>query len=147
MPNQFVITSVLLHPKSVGYIELASNDPFDGPVINPKYLQHEADVNTLMKGLRKVVQLNETSHMRAVSGPPTPQPKCPHTYGTDEYLEWTIRHFTTTGYHPVGTCAMGTSKDTSVVDPELRIHQVKNLRIVDGSVIPQITSGNTVAPI
>ena len=64
------------------------------------------------------------------------------------YMQCMAQTLTSTIYHPVGTCKMGLIDDiTTVVDPELRVKGIKRLRIVDGSVMPVITSGNTNAPI
>ena len=72
----------------------------------------------------------------------------PHPYDSDEFWQWFIRHVTLSQYHPVGTCRMGSADDPrAVVDPRLRVRGVKNLRVVDASVIPEVTSGNTNAPV
>lgn len=69
-------------------------------------------------------------------------------FGTDEYWECAIRHITMTIYHPVGTCKMGPAHDPdAVVDPRLRVHGMKGLRVIDGSIMPTIISGNTNAPV
>lgn len=68
-------------------------------------------------------------------------------FDSDDYWRCLLRHMATTLYHPVGTCSMGPNNDgTSVVDPRLRVHGVKNLRVIDASIMPKITSGNTNAP-
>lgn len=73
---------------------------------------------------------------------------CSHLeFQSDDYWKCTLRHLASTIYHPVGTCSMGPTNDgTAVVDPRLRVHGIKNLRVVDASVMPKITSGNTNAP-
>lgn len=78
-----------------------------------------------------------------------PLPGCKkHLFGTDAYWECAIRHLTMTIYHPVGTCKMGPSGDPeAVVDPRLRVHGVTNLRVIDASIMPNIVSGNTNAPV
>ena len=70
-----------------------------------------------------------------------------HRGWSDGYLECLARHYTSTGYHHVGTAKMGPSSDpTAVVDPRLRVHGVRGLRVVDASVMPLVPSGNTNAP-
>lgn len=71
-----------------------------------------------------------------------------HVFLSDEYWACQAKHYTLTIYHPVGTAKMGPHKDpTAVVDPRLRVRGAKNLRVVDGSIMPYIVSGNTNAPI
>lgn len=68
-------------------------------------------------------------------------------FQSDEYWKCTLRHLASTLYHPVGTCSMGPiNNGNSVVDPRLRVHGVKKLRVIDASIMPKITSGNTNAP-
>ena len=66
---------------------------------------------------------------------------------TDKYFECFLKHWSMTIYHPVGTCKMGPSNDPlAVVNAELKIHGIKNLRVIDASVMPSIVGGNTNAP-
>lgn len=75
-------------------------------------------------------------------------PSCQHLeFLSDGYWECAARHYTMTIYHPVGTCKMGPPTDPdAVVDPRLRVHGIRNLRVVDASIMPFIVSGNTNAP-
>ncbi|XP_070535713.1 ecdysone oxidase-like [Ptychodera flava] len=73
---------------------------------------------------------------------------CPHEFDSDKYWEHYIRHLTLTAWHVCGTCKMGAKDDqTTVVDPSLRVRGLKNVRVVDASVMPHLTSGNTNAPV
>ena len=78
-------------------------------------------------------------------------PACGRLYPdqlSDEYLECYVRHMATTDHHPVGSCKMGPSYDPmAVVDPRFRLYGAKRLRVVDGSAMPVITSGNINIPI
>lgn len=78
-----------------------------------------------------------------------PFPGCEtKTLWTDEYWECFLRHYSTTLYHQAGTCKMGNSSDsTAVVDPELRVYGMEGLRVVDASIMPDVVSGNTNAPV
>ncbi|KAJ8314276.1 hypothetical protein KUTeg_008837 [Tegillarca granosa] len=77
-----------------------------------------------------------------------PFTKClAHTFDSEEYWECMVRHLAVSGYHISASCKMGPPSDkTSVVDPELKVHGIEGLRVVDASVFPNVTSGNTMAP-
>lgn len=142
---------VLLHPKSRGYIKLRSSNPFDGPIINPRYLTDDRDVHTLVEGMKIGIQLGNTNSYRRFDAKiyPTIYPGCERYMPlySDEYLACMARTYTQTIYHPVGTCKMGPAHDRyAVLDDHLRVRGVKGLRVVDASVMPYIVSGNTNAP-
>lgn len=131
-----------LRPESRGTVGLHSTDPFAAPAIDPAFLSDPRDLQTLIKGVRMA---REILHAE-------PLLKYHHkeTYGTDQAqtdADWEthIRARADTIYHPVGTCKMGID-DMAVVDPELRLHGVEGLRVVDASVMPTLISGNTNAP-
>jgi len=133
---------VLLQPDSRGRISLASADPADPPIIDPGYLSAPTDAPRLRSGLRQAQQVLATEALRAYVGPPM----SPWLGGTtDTELDEFIRGHAETLYHPVGTCRMGTKSD-AVVDPELRVHGLRHLRVVDASVMPRINRGHTNAP-
>lgn len=148
-PPGYIIYVVLLHPKSLGSVRPdPTRGPLEDPFITPYYLSHPDDIDTLLKGIRLVQRLVNTSSFDGVRGRLlVANAASPHPYDTDKFWRWYIRQSTMTLHHPVGTCRMGSTQDPStVVDPQLRVKGVKNLRVVDASVMPEIVSGNTNAP-
>ena len=148
-PPGYIIYIALLHPKSRGSV---CPDPVRGPLeppfITPYYLGHSDDIETLLKGVRYVQKLVNTSAFNGVRGRLLVENAAsPYPYDTDKFWRWYIRQSTLTLHHPVGTCRMGSLADPStVVDSQLRVKGVKNLRVADASVMPEIVSGNTNAP-
>lgn len=132
-----------LRPSSRGEIRLASNDFEKQPEILPNYLSEEIDQNVLLSGIKIANELATISPLKElITGAyETPQLEAS---SEKELLEW-IKATAVTAYHPCGTCKMG-DDTSSVVDQNLLVHGVLGLRIVDASIIPLITSGNTNAP-
>jgi len=144
----------LLHPKSRGeiYLNTSSGGVHSPPVIDPKYLSHPDDVEVLLKGLRIAEEMLATDSLKIMRENEDTQLgeqyNIPHEMGSDDFWRFIIRALSFTIYHPVGTCKMGgASVEDRVVDPRLRVVGVKKLRVVDGSIMPEIVSGNTNAPI
>lgn len=136
----------ILHPKSSGYVHLSSKRITDPPVINPQYLSHPDDVETLIKGVQLLIQLANTTAMKHIRSSvyQQPLPGCEnYEFGSKRYWECYVRHLTITAYHPVGTCKMGSSEDrTTVVDHYLRVHSTSRLHVVDASIMPTLPSAN-----
>ncbi|MWA14926.1 choline dehydrogenase [Streptomyces sp. BA2] len=133
---------VLLQPESEGRIKPRGPGVGSAPLIDPGYLTAEADIRTLVAGVRRAEELLAG---RALA-PYTSGPLAPHPGTVDDAtLARTIRGASETLYHPVGTCRMG-SDEASVTDPALRVRGVTALRVVDASVMPRITRGHTHAP-
>jgi choline dehydrogenase len=128
-------------PYSVGFTEIASSDPFSKPVICPNYLEDERDREVLLNGMRlarRLLQTPELAHFSLAESLPGLQ-----VQSDDELLSF-ARRLGTSCYHLNGTARMGLSNDRgSVVDDQLRVHGVLNLRIIDASVMPTIPSANT----
>ncbi len=140
-----VMGPILLKPQSRGTIALRSADPYDKPLIDPRYLTDTAgaDRAALMAGLRMCADIARAPALRGTIGR-IARPLDAHDLD-DETLARALQFVSHTLYHPVGTCRMG-SDDASVVDPELRVRGVKALRVADASVMPTIIRGHTHAP-
>jgi choline dehydrogenase len=136
----YSIGAVLLRPGSRGRISLRSADPLASPHIDPGYLTDPADLATLIRGVRLALRIGGTEPLaraaRAVH---------PLADATDAEIGRFVRTNVDTMFHPVGTCRMGVD-DLAVVDPALAVYGVEGLRVVDASVMPTITRGNTHAP-
>lgn len=141
----FMIAPVLNRLKSRGEIKLNSTDPHDHPIIDPRYFTHPDDILVAIEAGKRALDLLNTNAMKALGTKiwDVPFPGCEHhVLWSDGYLECLARHQTHTSWHYCGTCAMGNS-DRSVVDPRLRVRGgVKNLRVIDASIMPDIVSGN-----
>ena len=130
-------------PTSVGRIDIASGDFRQPPCIAPNYLSTDKDVDDVVHGGRLLQAIARTDAMRRL----TLEPLAPDLLRmNDAALIADFRDRAATVYHPVGTCRMGAHPRHSVVDPELRVHGVRGLRVVDASVFPAVTSANTNAP-
>ena len=132
----------LTHPENIGSVSLRSPDPKDTPMIQMNFLQSETDVQKLVVGIKLLRNLFHASALDEFRG----EEIAPGAdKQSDEALEAYVREACDTVYHPVGTCKMGTDS-MAVVDPELRVHGIEGLRVVDASIMPTITTGNTNAP-
>jgi choline dehydrogenase len=132
-----------VRPDSRGTIMAASSDPFAKPRITPNYLSAPSDGQVLLAGMRLTRKIFAQAPIAQYSEVET-LPSSAAT--TDEQLLDYCRAFGTTIYHPVGTCRMGEANPMAVVDSRLRVHGIGGLRVVDASVMPTLTTGNTNAP-
>ena len=143
--SAFTMSVCQLRPESRGEIRLASSDAAVYPRIHPNYLSTETDCRTIVEGIRiarKIARHEPLSHKISEEFRPDSSLD-PDDY--DGMLDW-ARNYSTTIYHPTGTCKMGPSGDNAVVDPRLRVHGIAGLRVADCSIMPEIVSGNTNAP-
>ena len=133
-----------LRPESRGRVGLKSADPFDDPAIFANYLSAEEDRRALREGAKMMRQVASQAALDEFRS----EELFPGTsVQTDEELDAWILANSETIYHPVGTCRMGTLGDPmAVVDAELRVQGLKNLRVIDASVMPNLVGGNTNAP-
>lgn len=141
---------MLLHPKSVGRIELKDNNPFSHPRMYGDYLTHHVDVATFVAAIRYIQALASTAPFQKFGAKihEAQYPDCRGlTFDTDSYWECAVRTLTATLHHQIATCRMGPEGDPlAVVDPELRVHGVQKLRVVDSSIIPRTIAAHTHAP-
>ncbi|WP_022706085.1 GMC family oxidoreductase [Paracoccus zeaxanthinifaciens] len=133
-----------LNPTSRGHVRLRSGRAGDAPLIAPGYLSTDEDrlvAAQSLRQVRKVVSQPAFAKYRPEEWKPGPQ------FSTDEDLARVAGDIATTIFHPVGTAKMGRADDPdAVVDSRLRVRGIKGLRVVDASIMPRITSGNTNAP-
>ena len=134
--------SCLLRPKSRGEVTLKSADPFDDPSIDPKFLSHPDDMQDMIDGYKKMMEVLNTEPFSKYIKDHT---QTPIDINNDKEIEQALRTEADTVYHPVGTCKMG-NDDMSVVDSNLKVRNVNGLRVVDASIMPTLIGGNTNAP-
>jgi choline dehydrogenase len=131
-----------LRPESRGHIRIRSADAGAAPAIRPNYLSTDGDREVAAQSIVLARNLMATERMRAYR----PEEFKPGTHiSTPEDLWRAAGDIATTIFHPVGTARMGNDR-MAVVDPELKVHGISGLRVVDASIMPTIVSGNTHAP-
>ena len=139
------ISACALRPKSRGRVEIASADPLAPPAIFPNYLGHDDDRRLAVKMFKRVRQIANTRPLSDLIV--SEHEPGAATTSDAEILDWTKRRASSI-FHPVGTCAMGCDGDpNAVLDDRLRVRGLQGLRVADGSIMPQLVSGNTNAPI
>lgn len=141
--SAFLLSHNPCRPNSRGHIELASANPAAHPVIHPNYLATQSDIDDVLAGNRLLRQLADTQPLADII---TEELFPGSDIQGDEALLADFRARADTVYHPTSTCMMGPDPATSVVNSRLQVHGVDGLRVVDASIFPNITSGNTNAP-
>ena len=140
----FLLSAQPCRPASRGRVEIRSANPRDPPRIMPNSLDSVRDVDDLVHGARLLRALATTRSLSAVIA----EEMHPGAHvQTREQIVEDIRERCSSVFHPVGTCRMGADPGDAVVDHRLRVHGIEALRIVDASIFPSITSGNTNAPV
>lgn len=140
--DQVTADVILLHPRSRGWMTLRSADPTDPPAITLNNFDDPEDMRTARDGIRLVRRIYRGGPQGQITGEEVvPGPG----YESDEELDAHIRATAGVTQHPTGTCTMGRGP-MAVVDPQLRVHGLTGLRVVDASIMPTVPGGNTNAP-
>ncbi len=138
----FTFGITVLQPYSRGTCHIKSSDPLQQAAMDPKYLSHEADVQTFLDGMRVARKVAQQPAMQQMIVRETrPGPEVQDDAGLLDYMKGTIQ----TSWHMVGTCKMGMD-EAAVVDPQLRVRGLEGLRVIDSSICPTIPSSNTNIP-
>lgn len=130
-------------PTSRGHLALKSANPLDAPAIHPNYLATNHDLAEQLEGARLIRKLAAAPALADIIDA---EIRPGRQVESDADMIADIRARAGTVFHPVSTCRMGADRADSVVNSRLRVHGIDNLRVVDASVFPAITSGNTNAP-
>ncbi|KPI97724.1 Glucose dehydrogenase [acceptor] [Papilio xuthus] len=149
--NGLAARPLLLTPDSRGYILLNHTDPvFGQPLIYSGFFTAKNDIKTLVAGMRYATKLENTEAFKRSGArfKRTQIKGCEQfLWGTDEYFVCLLMLYTSTIYHPVGTCKMGPVWDReAVVNHRLKVYEIDKLRVIDASIMPKIVRGNTNAP-
>lgn len=150
--DAFMILPLTMRPKSVGRIMLRDNNPFHHPLIYPNYFSDPEghDIKLAIAGIRmsnKLVSMGPFKKLGARLYDKPLEPCKHHKFDSDAYWECFARHFTFTIYHHVGTCKMGPDSDPrAVVNERLKVRGIKNLRVIDASIMPFVPAAHTNAP-
>ena len=139
----FILCFQPCRPLSRGRVDASGPLADDAPLIVPNYLSHPEDVAQALRGAQLIRRLEQTAAMRGLIAAPLAPSLADMD---DDAMVEDFRARASTCYHPVGTCAMGPDPARAVVDPQLRVHGLERLYVVDASVFPTVTSGNTHAP-
>ncbi len=145
-PPVYAITARIgvLHPQSRGWVRLRSADPFALPQFRFNMLTEQADVEAMVRALKLCRDLYAQTPLREIiANELLPGPNVRSDAEIVAHLRQNIEH----RHHPLGTCRMGVAGDpAAVVDAQLRVHGIENLRVADASVMPDDPSGNTNVP-
>jgi len=138
----FVLSFNPCRPSSRGRIEIRSADPRSAPAIYPEYLARPEDAAAAITGAKLLREIAATSPLADAIASPLDEPRG----AGDAELLADFRARASTCFHPCGSCCMGPDPACAVVDARLRVHGLEALRVVDASIFPAVTSGNTNTP-
>ena len=130
------------HPRSRGQVQIKSADPFADPLIAPNYLSDPHDRLTMVAGVKLLREIHDQPAFRELWDK---EMIIGAEAKTNAEILNAVQNMGGTVFHPTGTCRMGNDA-TAVLDPELRVNGVENLRVIDASAMPKITAANTNAP-
>lgn len=147
----FMVFPMLMRPKSKGRVLLRSRNPKVHPNLVPNYFEYPEDLQKIVEGIKVAIEISRQPSMKKIGTKlyDVPIADCLKygPFGSDAYFACQAQMFTFTIYHQSGTCKMGPASDpSSVVDPRLKVHGISKLRVIDASVMPEITSSHTNAP-
>jgi choline dehydrogenase len=138
----FTVSAIHLRPDARGNVRLKSADPLAAPAIRFNFLKTRYDLDALTAGMRLARNIvGQPALANYVAGELIPG----REVATDAEFEAAIRRYGVSNLHPVGTCRMG-GDEAAVLDPRLKVHGVRGLRVADASVMPSVPAGNTNAP-
>lgn len=138
----FTFGVTVLQPRSRGTVHIKTRDPLQQAAMDPKYLSHEADAQLFLDGVRLARKVAQMPALKPLIVRETrPGPEVQDDAGLLDYMRGTIQ----TSWHMVGTTKMGVD-DNAVVDPELKVRGIANLRVIDSGICPTIPSSNTNIP-
>ncbi|KAJ9586583.1 hypothetical protein L9F63_028375, partial [Diploptera punctata] len=141
---------IVLKPFSRGQILLRTKDPRVKPLIYFDFLKDERDLEAQLFGVKKIIEISKTEAFQKYGSRlnDIPIPGCEKfVLNSDDYWKCAIRHFSFPVWHLGGTCKMGPKSDTSaVVDSTLKVYGVKNLRVIDASIMPELPAAHTHVP-
>jgi choline dehydrogenase len=139
----YTLHATLCRPKSRGSVRLQSARASDAPLIDPGFFSHPDDMATLIKGTQIAYDILHAPAFDPYRGALL----YPLERNNPKQIESFLRDHSDTEYHPCGSCKMGPATDPmAVVDAQLRVHGIQGLRVVDASIMPTLTTGNTTAP-
>ncbi|XP_058798935.1 glucose dehydrogenase [FAD, quinone]-like [Phymastichus coffea] len=149
--GNITIFTTLVAPRSSGFIKLNSLDPLRvQPDIRLNSLSDPQDIEVLVEGLKFARKLANTTTLRnaGLELPKAPTAGCENfDTRSDDYIRCFIKNNVRSHSHGAGTCKMGLASDASaVVSPQLKVHGIRRLRVIDASIMPQVVAGNTNAP-
>ncbi|KAL1498248.1 hypothetical protein ABEB36_009078 [Hypothenemus hampei] len=149
--SDIAIFVVLLQPFSTGKVSLQSADPRDFPLIDGNYFSDERDLEALYTVIQQLLKLNTTKSFERIGAKQymVALPDCDGIYAqfSKEWWFCNLRYTGFAGYHACGTTRMGTNPKESVVNPHLKVHGFRNLRVIDAGVMPTIVRGHTNAAV